>query len=279
MIPLKNNDITLLVDPLRGGGILRFDWRGKALFWPARDDDDSPLGLANFVLVPFSNRIAQSSFSFDGQSVNIPPNYPSASLHHIIHGHGWTAAWDVVAKTEDALHLRYHHTADSWPWDYVTEQKMTLTADGYIHQLSITNQSATDMPAGLGFHPYFPREGAQLRTIFDGSWDVTDDGLPTQWIAKTGPYDLSADDPADTIFTGRKTAHHIDWPDHRLTMTPDVDLPETHIYAPTGEDYFCVEPVSHMTDAINRDGLNILAPGESWSTQIIFAVTPKNQLG
>ncbi len=249
------------------------------MFLPARNKNGGPLELANFVLVPFSNRIAEGSFEFADQSINVPPTYAPASSRHAIHGHGWTAAWDVVAKTDETLHLHYHHAADSWPWDYLSEQKMTLTADGYVHHLSITNQSPTDMPAGLGFHPYFPREGAQLRTIFDGLWDVTDDGLPIEWIAKTGPYDLSADDPADTIFTGRKTAHHIDWPGYRLTMTPDADLPETHIYAPTGEDYFCVEPVSHMTDAINRDGLNILAPGESWSTQIIFAVTPKNQLG
>lgn len=277
MIPLHNNDIALLIDPQRGGGILRFDWHGKAIFWPARDDDCSPLGLANFVLVPFSNRIAQGCFSVDGKSVNIPPNHPAASSHHAIHGHGWTTAWEVIAKSEEALHLRYQHPADSWPWDYTCDQEITLTAHGYIHKLAITNQSATDMPAGLGFHPYFPRTGAQLHTIFEGFWDAADDGLPTEWIAKTGAYDLSADDPVDTVFTGRKTAHRIEWPTHQLTMTPDADLSETHIFVPPGEDYFCVEPVSHMTDAVNRDGLKVLSPGETWSTRVEFSVTENDQ--
>ncbi|GAA0486561.1 aldose 1-epimerase [Parasphingorhabdus litoris] len=275
MISLRNNEISLIVNPLRGGGILKFDWRGEAIFWPARDDDCDPLGLANFVLVPFSNRIANGQFSFDGTSVNIPPNHPPASSIHAIHGHGWTEAWEVIAQSNDMLHLRYQHIADSWPWDYVAEQQIALTADGYIHGVSLTNASQSNMPAGLGLHPYFPRAGARLHTVFGGVWDVTEDGLPTDWFVCTGSYDLSADHPVDTVFTGRKSALEFEWPSHRLTMTPNADLPETHIYAPEGEDYFCVEPVSHMTDAINRGGLKILAPGESWSTQVAFSVTPK----
>ncbi|QTD55214.1 aldose 1-epimerase [Parasphingorhabdus cellanae] len=275
MISLQNNDIALIIDPSRGGGILRFDWRDTAIFQPARDTDCSPLGLANFVLVPFSNRIAKGHFSFEGESVNIPPNHPPASTGHAIHGHGWMAPWEVVAKSEEVLHLRYQHTADSWPWDYSCDQEMILTAQGYIHKLSVTNQSAANMPAGLGFHPYFPSANVHLSTKFEGRWHVTEQGLPTEWVGKAGIYDLSTDDPVDTVFTGRRGALEIEWPTHRLTMTPNPDLPETHIFAPSDEDYFCVEPVSHMTDAINRDGLKILAPGECWSTQVEFSVAPQ----
>lgn len=274
MIVLHNNDIVLHIDSARGGGILRFDWRGNAIFYPVRENDNGPLGLASFVLVPFSNRIAHGRFSFGDITVTMPPNFPPASSQHAIHGHGWIAHWDVIARSGDKLHLRYIHDADSWPWDYVCNQEIELTTDGYIHELSITNNSATNMPAGLGLHPYFPRADAKLHTIFDGFCEGTADGLPTRWVDRTGSYDLSKDDPVDTVFTGRKTALEFEWPTHRLTMTPDTDLPETHIFAPDGEDYFCVEPVSHMTNAVNRDGLKTLAPGERWSTQVRFAVTP-----
>lgn len=274
MIALHNQDIALHIDPARGGGILRFDWRGNVIFHPVRENDSRPLGLANFVLVPFSNRIAHGRFLFGDIAVTIPPNYPPASSQHAIHGHGWIALWDVIAQSEDKLHLRYTHDADSWPWNYVCDQEIKLTADGYIHELSITNNSATNMPAGLGLHPYFPRADAKLHMIFNGFWKGTADGLPTCWVDRTGSYDPSKDDPVDTVFTGRKDALEFEWPSHRLTMTPDEDLPETHIFAPDGEDYFCVEPVSHMTDAVNRDGLKTLAPGERWSTQVSFAVTP-----
>jgi len=276
VISLHNKDIALDIDPQRGGGILRFDWRAKPVLRPAQEDDNEPLGLANFILAPFSNRIAKGNFLFDGQSVIMAPNYPPASAHHAIHGHGWMATWNIVGRTDDALHLRYQYTADSWPWTYVCDQKMTLTPDGYIHALSITNLSETSMPAGLGFHPYFPRTGAKLQTVFSGFWAVTEDGLPSEWIDKPGPYNLSHDDPVDTVFTGRKTALHINWPSHRLTMTPHSDLPETHIFAPAGKDYFCVEPISHITDAANRGGLRKLAPRETWSTQVEFSVTGRD---
>ncbi len=276
VIPLHNNDIALIIDPQRGGGILRFDWRDQPIFHPARMNEEGPLALANFVMVPFSNRIANGQFSFNGQSVTLVPNYPAASAQHPIHGHGWTGQWQIVAKSEDTLHLRYEHPGGRWPWLYVCDQIMTLTPDGYLHRVSITNTGEITMPAGLGFHPYFPRSKAKLHTSFDGFWQTSGDGLPTRWISKVGPYCLSDDDPVDTVFTGRKSPLLIDWPQHQLIIEPDFDLPETHIFAPAGEDYFCIEPVSHITDAINRGGLRTVEAGETWSTQVQFCVTEKD---
>jgi aldose 1-epimerase len=50
------------------------------------------------------------------------------------------------------------------------------------------------------------------------------------------------------------------------------------VYTPTGEPYFCAEPVSNATDAVNlvaagRDdtGLLVLEPGETASARIVFA--------
>ena len=46
-------------------------------------------------------------------------------------------------------------------------------------------------------------------------------------------------------------------------------------YTPENAGFFCVEPVSHMTDAVNRDGpdtgLHWLAPGETLSAHVVFA--------
>jgi aldose 1-epimerase len=48
------------------------------------------------------------------------------------------------------------------------------------------------------------------------------------------------------------------------------------VYTPPGQDFFCVEPVSHMTNAINRlasmrgHGLRSLAPGETLQGEVAF---------
>jgi aldose 1-epimerase len=50
------------------------------------------------------------------------------------------------------------------------------------------------------------------------------------------------------------------------------------VYTPAGDDFFCVEPVSHMTDAINRmgsvaeHGLRILMPGEELRGDVTFRI-------
>ena len=50
------------------------------------------------------------------------------------------------------------------------------------------------------------------------------------------------------------------------------------VYTPTGESYFCAEPVSNATDAVNlvstgRDdsGLLVLEPGQGASARVVFA--------
>ncbi|MEP3226129.1 MAG: aldose 1-epimerase [Parasphingorhabdus sp.] len=275
MISLRNDDIAVDIDPARGGGILRFDWRNTAIFLPARADDLSPFGLANFVMIPFSNRIANGRFFFEKKLIVMAPNNPSASTHHAIHGHGYLTGWDVASQNSERAQLSYSHKADSWPWDYRCDQDIRLLSQGYVHKLTITNLSDSNMPAGCGFHPYFPKENARLLNNFDGYWDGSPDGLPTRWIARNGPFPLAEQSPVDTIFTGRNCALTIDWPTHELCIETDADLPLTHIFTPPETDFFCIEPVSHLTDAVNRGGLKTLEPGESWTTEIACSVVEK----
>ena len=49
-------------------------------------------------------------------------------------------------------------------------------------------------------------------------------------------------------------------------------LGQTVVYVPQVGDYFCVEPVSHMTDALNRleenAGMRRLEPGETVEARV-----------
>jgi aldose 1-epimerase len=49
------------------------------------------------------------------------------------------------------------------------------------------------------------------------------------------------------------------------------------IYTPAGKDFFCVEPVSHCTDAVNLaaagqsdTGLRVIEPGERFAADVRF---------
>ncbi len=272
MITLRNAGLKLEIVPERGGGIARFDWNSLPIFLPARHEN-CPTGLSSFPLVPFSNRIADGKFTANGRPVALPPNYPPVSTHHAIHGYGWLHAWDITAQAEDTATLRYNYTGPDWPWPFIAEQRFELKDTALRQSLSVRNCGNTNMPAGLGFHPYFPRRDAVLTADFGGFWHASPDGLPTEWEAIYAPPGIT--DPAaaiDNIFTGRKGDITIAWPTHKLTIMPDQDLPETIIYAPGAGDFFCIEPVSHITNAINTTGMHMLSPGEKWETGVTFEI-------
>jgi aldose 1-epimerase len=281
ILSLRHGEIALDVLPSLGGGITRFHWRGIPIFRDAVALD-SPLGLSSFVLLPFSNRIAGGRFVHAGREVQLPPNFPAASTLHPIHGFGWTAPWQVTARDSASMTMAYSHPLGDWPWSFHAEQSLSLHHQGFHHSLRLTNLSDRPMPAGLGLHPYFPKRGAQLRTRFTGHWRVSDDGLPLEWLDAPGGLDLASDPPVDTLFTGRDGDLVIDWtqqgsPGHRLTITPAAELPHTHIYTPAEADYFCIEPVSHRTNAINAantdDRPRDLGPGASWQVSADYRVT------
>ena len=278
---LAAGDVELVLTPDCGGGVAAFRWRGIDMMRPAVPGA-GVLGMSSFPLVPFSNRIAHGRFRAGQYEVALPANLPGADQPHAIHGFGWQAAWDVAAMSADKAHLAHHHPGGAWPWPYLAEQHFAAADDGFTHRLALTNRGDTPMPAGLGIHPYFPRPAgrgaARIDLDIDGRWETDDHCLPTEWRALDTAPDWLGGEAIDHVFTGRRHAIALHWPTHVLTMAPAADLAFTVVYVPQCEDYFCVEPVSHMTDAINRTeedavtGLRWLAPGERWETQIVFTV-------
>ena len=52
---------------------------------------------------------------------------------------------------------------------------------------------------------------------------------------------------------------------------------QTIVYVPPGRDFFAVEPVSHVNNAVNRPdiadrGMRVLGPGERMAAKVRFGV-------
>lgn len=273
MPTLIAGDSRLDLSPERGGSVLRFDWRGMPIFRPATGP--GILDVASFPLVPFSNRVALGRFMAAGREVVLAPNFPGTDHPHPLHGFGWLAQWDVIALDERHAVLEHRYAGGEWPWPYVAEQRLDLYDDGLEMSLSVTNLGHDPMPAGLGFHPYFPRQADTLyHGLHRGEWRNDPTGLPLAQEISPTPQDWWHGSPVgcravDTLYTNRHGGLRIEWPSRRLALkiAPSATLPHTVVYSPTGMDYFCVEPVSHMTNAVNMDdgtetGLRYISPGE-----------------
>jgi len=261
-----------------GEGTCRHDWVRAATHadLAARTAER----LACFPLVPFSNRIRDGRFSFGGHSVSLPLNqWPQP---HAEHGHGWQAAWSVAARADDRLTLEYDHPGGAWPFPYRARQDFALTSDILELTLSIENRGPETMPIGLGFHPYFPRTArCRLVAQADGMWATDEEVMPTMLVPANprlaaGGLPIS-ETVLDNAFAGWRRQATIIWPEReaRLAIEADSPLGFLVVYSPAGEDYFCVEPVSHCTDAFNLaaqghddTGMLTLVPGASMSATV-----------
>lgn len=283
MIELSAGEYRLALAPERGGSILDFRWRGEALMRPVCGP--SILDVACFPLVPFSNRIAHGRFVADGRVIRLSPNFPGADHPHPLHGFGWLAQWDVLDRSASSAMLEHRHSGAEWPWPYQAEQRISLDERGLLLQLSVANLGGSPMPAGLGFHPYFPCNAVmRYRGLHRGEWTTSAEGLPVSLGLRNESLDWWQGLPADqrnvdTVYVGREGPLSLVWPDRRLAVTiePSSLLDYTAVYIPAGASFMCVEPVSHATNAINRapgaGRMTMLPPGKRIEASVRFTAS------
>ena len=297
-ITLSAGGAGLEVVPAAGGAIARYWLEQGGATWEwlrpapaaALTRGDPYEVAAAFPLVPFSNRIRDGRFRFEGRDVVLPANRPPE--RHSIHGHGWQSGWTPLDVTATEALLESRHAADAWPWPYRATQRFVLTPTSLTVVLTLGNESDGRMPAGLGWHPYFPRTpGTTITAAVTAVWLTDDEMLPTALVPPPAAMDptsgLTADRVAvDNGFVGWSRRAVVDWPERgvRLLITAAPPLDVLVVYTPTGRSYLCVEPVSHVTDAVNlaaagrRDtGLRILEPGEALQTAV--TLTPEITAG
>jgi aldose 1-epimerase len=243
--------------------------------------------MACFPLVPYSNRIRGGRFAFGGHAVALPA---TPADPHFEHGHGWRAAWSVAERGAAHVVLAYRHAADAWPWPYEAQQRIALEDGALTIGIAIRNLADEPMPAGFGLHPYFPATpAAELDTEADALWETDAEVLPTR-LVPLAPNALPirvASASLDTVFTGWRQRATIRWPERgaALDLVADGPLDFLVIYTPPGEAYFCAEPVSNATDAVNSplaprregaqgSGLIGLAPGAAAAATVRLAPRP-----
>lgn len=234
----------------------------------APEDGADPPNSGCFPLLPYANRIADGRFVFAGEQYRLPPNF--GDHPHSLHGLGWQRRWDVETHRDDEALLAHRHHGDcNWPWPYRATQHIRLFPDRIVLTLMLTNNGTIPMPAGLGFHPYFPLDDAtRLSFEAEAVWLADDTLLPVSRAPADALGDWSdlrvvqGTTLLDNCYAGWSGAAAIEQGPIRLSLTSG-GADWLHVYRPPNETYFCVEPVTHMPDALNRDApMAILAPGE-----------------
>ena len=198
MLTLRSGESSLVLAPEIGGAIV--GWTFGAVPLLRRPSPDAIVsgnvrGLACFPLVPFSNRIAYGRFHWDGTDHLLDRNF--GDHPHTIHGVGWQRAWEVAAVGPASATLTLRHDAAgeqvrAWPFAFAAEQRFMLTPDALHVALTLRNLHRSAAPAGLGLHPYFPRNGAPtLRFNATRVWLNGANSLPSEPVPVPPEWDHS----------------------------------------------------------------------------------------
>ena len=287
MLTLSAGSSCVVVAPEHGAGLTGWLLGGTALLrraLPQTAVGGNPNAMGCFPLLPYGNRIGRARFRWQGAEYPSRRNFGDSP--HAIHGIGWQRAWTVEAVNPVAVSLSLTHRPDpSWPFAFDARIDYRLSAEALTVAIALTNRHGTDAPAGIGLHPFFPAANdPSLRFNASGMWQNTPDALPVHHGAppdgwSQGSWCRIAGSRLDNCFTGWGGTADIAGGPASLRIEASAAFSNLQVFTPDWGDFFCVEPVSHSPDAINRPGLpvdqamDVLSPGETLRGTIRFIPT------
>ncbi len=252
------------------------------------------LGAASFLMLPYSNRIRDAQFHFEGHKFQL-----ADAERHAMHGPLRKLPWQVIDTSDTRLVCHFDSqvyesnvkASVNWPWPLEATVAHVLEEQTLTSTVTLTNRGSTNMPVGLGWHPYFLRtiKGATpeltlpVDAVFpDTSGDCLPDGAAVPLPDELDFRASRAIDPNQAIdhcFSGLAGDIRLAWPGAGLILSLRASnvCRFAVLYNPD-QPYFAVEPVSNANDAFNLEpqgidaGQHVLQPDESLEATLVVAL-------
>jgi aldose 1-epimerase len=261
---LRDGALTVGIAPDCGGALTMFEIRVRdTVVELLRPADDQPahavwaLGSSSFPLVPYGGRLRTGSFQFEGRQYRYPLNAPPE--RHSSHGDGWTGCWTLTQLNRRTATMVFEAETPA-PMRYRCTQTVALAGGRLRITLSASNLESHRIPFGFGLHPYFGNRAlASVRAYLPARWRWDQELMPVAMETNPDAASLLRGRPVSELpvateyadWDGRAT---IEWPTLRVRIKLSTSPPLRHVvmWIPEGESFFCFEPISHATDALNR---------------------------
>jgi aldose 1-epimerase len=281
--------------PSLGGGVA--DWSRLAgdavqpLWRPWTRSSEDRYSLANFAMLPWSNRISRGGFEHRGQWHAMTPN--RAGEAYPIHGDAWLQPWTISQPSPAVAEMRLssrHHGGN--PYAYDALQRYELHEAGLTQTIVVTHRGEQPLPYGIGLHPWFPRTPrTTVQARVDGVWLSGADPIPTGHSREfPASWDLNPGanmngSLIDNGYSGWDGEATITWPERGLALQVRMDPLQTPrgvvspayclIYRPPIGEAFCFEPITQPIDAFHLDGrpgLVELTKGEAVTMRVHWRI-------
>jgi len=281
LVSLEHGAYKLIAAPGFGARIVSLTHMGRDLLRPTPPEalaHPKVYEFAGFPLMPYSGPLFGPGFTFGGTNYDLDRTVreePTAT-----HGDAWIAPFRITDKDATKLALQYDHEPEkgTYPFRFRGEARFELSEKGLRISLKVTSCDHRVMPAGIGYHPYFPKPaGTRLHFEAIGVWPADSPEVVNEPCGplieglsfRDGP-DVSKM-VVDRLYEGWNGHARLEYRDGTQTViTADGALDKLQIYSAWDYPYVCVEPVSNANDGFNRmaagvpsHGVRILEPGRS----------------
>jgi galactose mutarotase-like enzyme len=231
------------------------------------------------ILYPWANRLAGRSYTVDGIEVTLAPDGYGVKtdpnglpMHGLLGGY---PGWQVMTESANELTAELDFGADpallaSFPFPHLLVVRVTLADRALTVRTTVSAIGDKAVPLCYGFHPYLqlpdaPRRQWLIETPPVRHLTLDERGLPTgaaseQPAASEPLGDKAFDDGYDQVTDGSVFA--VSGGGRRIEVHFEQGYPAAQIFAPTGEDVVCFEPMTAPTDALRRGGYRCAQPGD-----------------
>lgn len=285
---IYSDQIEIALIPQLGGSI-SFAKFNDIDFMRPWTGERSPRRTAGYPLVPFSNRIANGWFEFENKTYQLIKNF--GDHPHTIHGIGWQKPWQIEEKKPHSIKIYYLHStggrgSQEWPYAFKVQQEFSIRDNLFEISMILTNTGTEKMPAGLGWHPFFPRhQGVEIMLSAQNVYLNDETMLPQKLVPIKDEWNFSHQKELgfldlDNCFSDWDGKARMVWKkDHlSLDMLASKKLRNLILMTPPEpSSFFALEPVSHANNAIRfhaeaQAPMHILEPGESLNVWVRYSL-------
>ena len=206
---------------------------------------------------------------------------PEDSIYPMeIHGFGHTSVWNVISETEDTLRIELIANEDTkkvYPFEFRVELMFSI-ADGRltIHQI-YENTGEKVMPYAFGFHPYFAvnPKTAEVKVNAKAELDMQT-GQPKSFDNRMVKLVFPEGAPESGAFFVQAEREAVIYDaEKEIYMEFDDCFNRLVLWAVTGKEFLCVEPINSSPNGLVTGDCYTLSPGEKKEAKVSFYTKEK----
>ncbi len=294
---INDGNLKSIISPDYGAAVLALYFSKddhEIAIMPDATQKGCKLDASSFLMIPYSNRIENGSFTFEGKNYQL-----RNGDKHSIHGDARKRKWNYEKVSDSKVVCLFNsaeHENVNWPWPFTAKVEYSISDNSFTSKVSLKNEGNTPMPAGFGWHPYYNRsltksnEAVHIQFKTNGVYPDTDGNcIPTGCsLPPSDKLDFSKEkllDPKvhiDNCYEGYNGKGYILWSESKIKASYSCSPECSHvIFFNPDETFFAFEPatnanngVNHINDKNFNSGTVTLQPGETLTAT--FAVKVEN---